>query len=529
MSGDEAQGNGIIPLSRFRAELARARRGRRADEILASPDAAKLVPSLPVQELYYAIREVGLADAAELVALATPKQFRGFVDLDGWKREELDVTRVADWLSVALEAGPAKLKSVVEGLDPELISLFLARSLRVYDLTLEDPVPDEPTGHFYPTPDGFFLLDIFAEAERGRAVERMVDHLYRADLGMARHLLMAARAELPSELEEWSYRWRSGRMADLGYVEYHEALGVYAFLDPNDTQGPPPSVAPPLPEEGARLPAQLAAVLDAGSFFARTLGEIHDADRLARVEERVLLLVNKAMAADLVEPGDLEAAREVIGRAEGYLSMGLELLSRGDLTVAATALSGDGIERIFRRGVSIVAQLSRLAQTLTQARPLADGPWAALLTALAERRPRLPLALITRGASGVRPFRSVADVRLASDALQSFAHQGPALFAVLGVGPTDLPVLARRARELHYGTLARTAAANLALGRSATAAPIHPRERAQLPAKPDHAPLAALLERRVPASEVAVWLDIWLSDWALAAPDGILLRPTWLR
>src|SRR2546421_6240360 len=84
----------IIQLSRWRAALARARRGRKADAIISEPDAARLVPTLPVQELYYAIKEVGLADAAELVALATAEQVQGFVDLDVWERDHLDERRV---------------------------------------------------------------------------------------------------------------------------------------------------------------------------------------------------------------------------------------------------------------------------------------------------------------------------------------------------------------------------------------------------------------------------------------------------
>ena len=51
-----ANGDEIIPLSKWRAALARARRGNKADAILSEPDAAKLVPTLPVQELYYAIK-----------------------------------------------------------------------------------------------------------------------------------------------------------------------------------------------------------------------------------------------------------------------------------------------------------------------------------------------------------------------------------------------------------------------------------------------------------------------------------------
>ena len=62
-------------------------RGRRAEALLEEPDAAQLIPQIPVQNLYYAIKEVGLADAYDVVALATPEQVRGFLDLDVWDRD----------------------------------------------------------------------------------------------------------------------------------------------------------------------------------------------------------------------------------------------------------------------------------------------------------------------------------------------------------------------------------------------------------------------------------------------------------
>src|SRR5205814_9098787 len=89
---------GVIPLSRWRAALARARRGRKADAILSEPDAEKLVPQLPVQDLYYAIKEVGLADAQELVALASPEQVCSFIDLDVWERDAIDERRLNAWI-----------------------------------------------------------------------------------------------------------------------------------------------------------------------------------------------------------------------------------------------------------------------------------------------------------------------------------------------------------------------------------------------------------------------------------------------
>src|SRR5687768_18603904 len=82
-----------------------------------------------------------------------------------------------------------------------------------------------------PTPDRFFLLELKGDEDTQRTTQRIVEDLYRADADLARHTIMAARSEPPAELEEMSYRWRSSRLADLGYVDFYEALDLFRPLD----------------------------------------------------------------------------------------------------------------------------------------------------------------------------------------------------------------------------------------------------------------------------------------------------------
>ena len=44
----------------------------RMDLVLAQPNAAAIVPRMPIQDLYYTIQAVGLEDAGELLALSAP-------------------------------------------------------------------------------------------------------------------------------------------------------------------------------------------------------------------------------------------------------------------------------------------------------------------------------------------------------------------------------------------------------------------------------------------------------------------------
>jgi hypothetical protein len=429
----------VIPLSRWRAALARARLHRRADALIAEPDAARLVPRLPMQELYFAIQEVGLADAHELVALASPEQLQGFLDLDAWERDQFDSSRMAPWIDALVEAGPEKLGAVMAALDPEEVALYLARQARIYDLELDQP-PDEPEGHFYPTPDRFFLLDILPAGERGKALERMIDWLYRADLELGRRVVMSAKWELPSDLEEHAYRWRSGRMADLGYAEFYDALSVYRFLDPASVRLDEGTGG--VEEPAARLPVQLTSTLDPHGMLARALGTISDERELERLQAQLMTLVNRVMAADLVAPGDLAAAGEALGRVAGYLGLGVEYLGRGNLSQAGRALSTVALERIFRVGVSLTLQLKTLADTLWEkgrvrvgALLLIDPPFDAVLEALRLTRPQYPAVLDEAGPP--RPFSTLAEIGRAAAALSEAAEAPPLVWDGLGLDPAD--------------------------------------------------------------------------------------------
>ena len=415
---------GVIPLSRWRAALARARRGRKADAIISEPDAAQLVPTLPVQELYYAIKEVGLADAAELVALATAEQVQGFVDLDAWERDHLDVARINAWVETLADAGYEKLGAIIDKLDAEVISLWLQQQARIYDLTIEDP-PQEPEGHFYPTPDRFYLLDILPAGEEGKALERILDWIYRYDLELGRRVIMGAKWELGSDLEEHAYRWRQGRMADLGYVDFYEALSIYQWLDPASVKLDEHTFVAPPPETPTELPAVLAGSLDEAGFFGKALGTLGSEAEVERLHAALVLLINKAMAADLVDPGDFEHGKEALARAVGYVGLGLEYLARGDASRAGQALGSVALERIFRVGFSLTLQVKTLADTLVQkggVDPIAlDAPWDDVMRALRQRRPEYPRALDQPPVAGTRPFATLADVARAAAALESIA------------------------------------------------------------------------------------------------------------
>ncbi len=421
----------VIPLSRFRAMLARAGSPRRRyDELVSNPKAKDLVPKLPALELFWLLREVGLRDAADLLSLASPAQIQTFLDLDVWDREQLLLPATVAWIEALTDTGVAHAAAVTRALDVEMPSLVLALAARIYDLTLEEAAPEDSENAMWPTPDGFHLVEwITDDPDEARTLERWLDGLYRADLELGRRVVMGARWELPTELEEMAARWRGGRMADLGFPDPIEALEVYRFLDPA-TVRPGEHTAPPPAPEPLTLPAPYVPPLEREGFLQRVLASLPDEAELHHLENELALLFNRVLVADRVPPGDLAATQVAVSRATDTLSLGLELVSGGDLDEAVIALRTVAFVRIFRAGFSLGLQLRRLVDTLLRRARLGpapgskaylDGPYLELVEGLMRTRPEWTRTLDEPAGQGFRALRSRDDIGRAARAVEELA------------------------------------------------------------------------------------------------------------
>ncbi|MFO0577817.1 MAG: DUF6178 family protein [Polyangia bacterium] len=450
------------------------------ERLLDRPDAARLVRQTPVQPLYLFIRSLGLADARELLALCTPEQVQAFLDLDGWERDHVQPRRLFVWLQALRELGHERFTAHLRRLDPELLTTLIGPRVRVYELNDEDhPPPEEAEGLLYTTPDRMFLLDIVGappapedeepaaaaasetgdgddsdEAEQALLIRGLLEDLYRSDLELARSVVMAARWDLGAETGEKAYRFRSGRMADLGYVDYYDALKVYMLVDPlkppaaeagSDLAAPR---APTAAEPDLEVPSGAGGLIGPQSAVWRELmprlgdqdftfgraAALLPPDEQGRLLGSLLMLSNQVMAADRVELGDLPATRHTLQRVAGYLSLGLEFRlrqaeagsttprgdgtsgARIDLTKAAQLLQQLPLLYLFRLGHSLTVQLRKLAAMLVQSGlttlvpkqdpgSLLPAEWAVALEHLLRVRPLYPLALepASPSAAGSQP------------------------------------------------------------------------------------------------------------------------------
>ena len=401
----EERPDGVVALSRWRAVLARSRNPRkRLELVLADAQAAALVPRIPVEDFYYLVRGVGLEDAVDVLRLASAEQLQGCLDLDLWERDRLATPRVLAWLEILTELSPSALVRTVQALDTELVALILGKFARVYDRTVGEAPPDETPFVIHRTTDQAFVVELrTSNATAARTIEGFIVRLYDGDPDMARALLTEARWGTTAELEEGSYRWRTARLADLGFPSYEDALGVYREIDASRVAAP----APPSAEtsETPMLPVPFAEALGESSLFEQALAGVDDDVLLAALSASLVALLNRVLVADRVDAADVDLVRETTARVRDTLSLGLDHLAGGDSRRASDLLARVALTDVFRVGYGLTTALARRARVLDRAGVIDPN-----VDALIGPRPLFPCALDPEPIGGERPFRSVADL-----------------------------------------------------------------------------------------------------------------------
>jgi hypothetical protein len=435
----------IVALSRYRAQLSRGQRSRRIESLFDAENPPAAIAALPPDEFFYILHELGFPEALDVLVHGTAEQVQCALDFSIWDKDSLSVEKANEWLG-AIAAGPVEvIGRWVKELDIELLSLLVRQRARIYDLSLEE-VADECEGVLWNSPDGNFTLEFLGEPNEARVTQHLVDSIYRFSPTMARKMLVGMRSELDSDLEEMALRWRNGRMADLGFSDYYEALEVYRELDPAAVMvgDKPIERVRPIGDEEAvealRLPSVMAERMTMKTPFARSVATIQDSKLLADVHFALVALCNRALAADRIIPGDDAAVRHGLERVAATLDLGVEFLSRHDQDLEARIIRSVPVIKLFRLGHSLLLKLQRLARSLTHGtqfaalRPqinLFDLEQQGVLESLARLRPVFPRSLDPIPATGERPFATLADVTRATLALE---EAGAIVEMVLGLG-----------------------------------------------------------------------------------------------
>jgi len=359
-------------LERIETELPPGDAAEQIDAILRRTDAEEIFQSLEAPAFYRLMKRAGWDQAYDLVQYASPDQIQVFLDFDCWQRDRLVPEKMDKWLAALIsEASDEQFRQVCRELDPQVLPIYLKSNLVVEHTDEEGRPPEhlEQQGDPELTPDNQYAVIYPEDEDKSGMLRTFFDRLYHVDRVLAWTFLEAVGWELMSEMEEEAYGWRNSRLEEYGFVERHEAVDIYSYVEPVDYrdrigEGDAEEYAPVDPPDRLDLPDVVRQEFDEEFYVFEVVKSIRNDEDLRRLLFQLRALLNRAMVADGIEPGEIDTGRPVVRRTLGYLSLGFEFVARGDIERAQELVLSRPLKELFQVGYSLTAKLQAKLESL---------------------------------------------------------------------------------------------------------------------------------------------------------------------
>jgi hypothetical protein len=339
------------------------------EEFLVRPDAAHVVRTASFEEVFFTIKHIGLADSLDLLPLVSGKQVRGFIDLDCWRKDTFVRKPFMEWIAAFIQSGPEETMKAISGIDEAVAALFFKDLIHVYEVDRDDP----PAGtQLIFTPDNRFGVEPIEQGEAMTIGMLILDALFKYNPPLGTQILTDVRYTTRIQLEETAYENRNRRLEMHGFVDYYDAMSIYATPPSGETKitadREKPAEVIPGEENPGNLPAVFADSLLGGAFLMKAFEQITDPIEADRFAQELTALGNRILSANLVNLGELESIRPALEEMRDFLTIGLEHLTGSRADVASHALRENYIQTIFKVGFDQVAKLREQADRLAHVR-----------------------------------------------------------------------------------------------------------------------------------------------------------------
>jgi len=346
--------------------------------LLANPRALEIVHSVPAEDLHLLIRDIGAQDALPILSLASNQQWEYILDTEIWHKDRLDPVASTQWLHMLLAADPQRLASWCSNQKAILTELFLFQNIQIR-IREHDQSPSEFGDDFVTFDDIIYfrilepILETSSDADPADTEQKeqyikdrkiflmqLLQRLADIDHQRYQNLLLESAALIPAETEEEAYRMRNVRLAAKGFLPFEEAIGIYQPLNPATVTQRPKSPTSDSLETGTSetVPFFVPHLLSSDNLFAQTLASIGNNQILMQLQSEFAGLCNQLIVADRSTITGRVGLQAAVGKAAGYLSIGLESLPGKPGQALRRFLMSD----IFRIGYGRAFELKRRAE-----------------------------------------------------------------------------------------------------------------------------------------------------------------------
>ena len=414
---------------------------QKRDLILSAPEAERLVQSFAPETLFYTLKEIGSADAGDLLSMAAPEQVKGLFDLDCWDKDRVNFARMREWIEAMSDAGRRRAAEALMELDIEMVTLLMRRYLKVHRLDDANTALDVPSNRVLQF-DEYYAVEFIRYDNILPFVQEILEEMFERDYDYFSSLLDEVYWGVDAELEEQAYQYRRARLNDRGFPDFFEAQSVFGYLNPRQFEEIRRTYVPPNREDALADGAQLSmAVMAPGadsSLFNAALTAGFAAQGKRQIRTEMALVANQVLVARAVDFGDPDAVREAIDLTHHYLNLGLEHLAGGDLNTAIEYLRETHLKLLLRLGVSLTIDLRKRAEALVSSLgfnpaklrsiPYLDSPYREALEGFLLLAPQFYSGLDRSPSVVTRDFKEMRDLHVAYGVLGQLEAMAP-LFA----------------------------------------------------------------------------------------------------
>jgi hypothetical protein len=254
-------------------------------------------------------------------------------------------------------------------------------------------------------------------------------------------LIESARFETESMLHEDALRLRDGRLQDLGFLPFAEALSILSYVDVDQAKSS--SHIPPLKNEterALRWHYNIPSLVNLPFLREALLGLSHTT--LEDSWNYIVIVANRVHMAQHGKYSDAAAVNESARYTLNFIEMALSYLSEGDLAKSKSVFLAHVPQDLFKIGHSLALRLRRDLQKLSQHPAFAllntsiarvDSPLREVIAAVMQTEPLYFTGLTDPKRGDVRPFENVREVAQVSAAIAEAAFRS-AFLGAKGLG-----------------------------------------------------------------------------------------------
>lgn len=326
--------------------------------LIDSPDAREIIPNLPVQALYYALKRHGFSDSLEILPHLSPEQVVHMADYEAWEADEFSARRMMNFLRPFAAISTEELYNRYTQLDEEYQIATLEGLFTVHEVEHIHDLPIGLEDKVYAMPCNTVFYELHLEDKEDIVfVENLMESAIEHNMRYAYSLLSHTSFNPPGENELQIAQFRKARLEEDGFVGYEESLKIFTPIDRKALRVKWQSrqASPEHSQDALMLHNSEYSFFDACLIQAREDGT--DVDGLYQIHQNVLHLANALCAAAQVTVDDPHGLNRVLEQGKALVSLGLEYLADGSIELGSKIVTAEHPKVLFQAGYAIIEDL----------------------------------------------------------------------------------------------------------------------------------------------------------------------------